>query len=856
MNTPDSSLLERWTSGRDAQAFTELVSRHAGMVYATCRRILRNAADAEDATQDCFLQLSQGRPPKERPLGTWLHRIATNRSLDLLRKNRRRVRREKTYADTRQTLEEPGWDDIQHYVDQAIEALPADLRAPIVYHFLEGKTQEEAATLIGITRSGSTRRIQRGVERIRKDLARRGIRVSLPALGAMLGTHLAEATPLPAALTAALGKLALAGGAQGVATTGALSTLLSLVGSLGGKGTSVGAGLLVAVLAITYFVASSTEAPETIVSSQQLDTQDALEIAVPKKAPASSDSAGTALPPDTENTTVTNAEEAEPDDAIHGRIVNAVTGEPVELHVRFTGEVTGGNEFSERADKNGEFRLNRHGLGYGTFTISVKNYSYYPFVSQEGVRRRGVPTPEIILRVTELSTISGRVLYADGSPVQGGSIMRRMLGGNSDTLTFTDENGSFREHHDGGRWVLWARKNLLWSDEVVLNLDRETSVSQDFVLPPKGGFTLSLNTADGGEVSDIYTSILMTEGITSPYLFAERVGKNRFVVGNLPYDTYSLELRAKGYAPTLIEYIDVNEFSPNPTVSARLIPATLYSLTIQVVDANGRAVPDAGISLQQLGERLDAQGNAQADMRLEVARDGKNTDANGEWTARNIFAGIYRVYCNDHRGVGEVIVEVPATAYVALPIRKADSIYYRVEFLDPFAGRKPMSSIGTYTFIVREDGTPSGSTSDWGHLQHGWNSIIALKEGRTAFIDAIHVGPSPPSDGILIQAVLGEAGLISGSVEESNGAPAAFDYLYVFPSALWPLAREAWSTDWKNLGNGLAQGARVGADGNFAVDYLPEGSYVVALSDTAYSEPISVKPGYETGPIVLTRDTE
>lgn len=856
MSALDSTLLERWATGRDAQAFTELVSRHAGMVYATCRRILRNAADAEDATQDCFIQLTQGRPPKGRPLGTWLHRVATNRSLDLLRNNRRRVQRENTYVGTWQAVEEPGWDDIQHYVDEAIEALPADLRTPIVYHFIEGKTQEEAATLIGITRSGSARRIQRGVERIRKDLAKRGVQVSLPALATMLGTHLAEATPLPAALTAALGKLALSGAAQGIATTGALPVLSSFLGSVGGKGVGVAAGLLVAVFAITYFITSSTETPETIVSSQQLDTQDALETVIPENAPVSSDSAGTALAPEAEYTMLTSAEEAEPDDAIHGRIVNAVTGEPVHLGFRITGEVTGGREVSERPDKNGEFRLDWPSLGYGTFTISVKNYNYFPFVSQEGVRRRGVPTPEIVLRVTELSTISGRVLSANGSAVQGASIMRRLLGGNSDTLTGTDENGGFRYHHDGGRWVLWAKKNLLWSDEVELVLDREISVSQDFILPPKGEFTLLLNTADGGEIPDIHTSILMTEGITSPYLFAARIGKNRFVVGDLPYDTYSLELRAKGYAPTLIENIGVHEFSPNPTVTARLMPATLYSLTIQVVDANGRAVSNAGISLQQLGERLDAQGNVQADMSVEVARDGKNTDANGEWTARSIFAGIYRAYCNDHRGIGEVIVEVPGTAYVTLPIRKADSVYYKVELLDPFSGNKPMSNIDAFSFIVRADGTPSGSTSDGGVLQQGWNSIIVIKEGRTAFIDAIHVGMNPPSDGILIQAVLGEAGLIWGSIERQDGGPAAFDYLYVFPSSLWPLAQEAWSADWKNLGSGLAQGARVGADGKFTLDYLPEGSYVVALSDTAYSEPVSVKPGYETGPILLTRDTE
>jgi DNA-directed RNA polymerase specialized sigma24 family protein len=42
-----------------AEAFQTIVSRHAGMVYATCRRILRNATDAEDMAQECFETLAQ-----------------------------------------------------------------------------------------------------------------------------------------------------------------------------------------------------------------------------------------------------------------------------------------------------------------------------------------------------------------------------------------------------------------------------------------------------------------------------------------------------------------------------------------------------------------------------------------------------------------------------------------------------------------------------------------------------------------------------------------------------------------------------------------------------------------------------
>ena len=61
VSASDSTLWERWQGQRDPDAFAEIVSRHSGMVYAACKRILRDSADAEDVVQDCFLELLNGR---------------------------------------------------------------------------------------------------------------------------------------------------------------------------------------------------------------------------------------------------------------------------------------------------------------------------------------------------------------------------------------------------------------------------------------------------------------------------------------------------------------------------------------------------------------------------------------------------------------------------------------------------------------------------------------------------------------------------------------------------------------------------------------------------------------------------
>ncbi len=74
--THDLALLDAWRKERDADAFSELVSRYAGMVYATSRRVLKNSDDAEDVAQECFLALAELKADVHSSLAGWLRRIA------------------------------------------------------------------------------------------------------------------------------------------------------------------------------------------------------------------------------------------------------------------------------------------------------------------------------------------------------------------------------------------------------------------------------------------------------------------------------------------------------------------------------------------------------------------------------------------------------------------------------------------------------------------------------------------------------------------------------------------------------------------------------------------------------------
>lgn len=203
----DAGLLLRWTRRRDSDAFKALVERYSGMVYATSRRILGDEEAARDVTQDCFLKLASGRLRFGGTLAGWLHTVATNRSLDYLRKEHRRVRREQAYIEELAARPQIEWKDIEPIIDEAIAALPEELKAPLVAHFFAGETHEAIARSLGVTRRAASYRIERAVEAVRDALGKKGIVVAAAVL--LQGMESAQAAALPESLALSLKKIAM-----------------------------------------------------------------------------------------------------------------------------------------------------------------------------------------------------------------------------------------------------------------------------------------------------------------------------------------------------------------------------------------------------------------------------------------------------------------------------------------------------------------------------------------------------------------------------------------------------------------------------------------------------------------------
>jgi RNA polymerase sigma factor (sigma-70 family) len=257
MPANDFALLTRWTAERDPEAFRELASRYAAMVYATCHRVLGNATEEEDVAQECFMALAGKGGPAKSNLPAWLHKVATTRSIDHVKKDKRRKARERRFAEAQPSQVEPEWRDIQPLVDEEIAALREEYRVAVVAHFLDGQSHAEVADSLGVSRQTVTYRVGKGVEGIRHALKKKGVVISASALAAMFGVNLAEAAP--AKLMAALGKMALSGGA-GTAAAGAGASVLAGLTLASKVGLALGAAAI-AVLAL--FVAhTAVHAPQ------------------------------------------------------------------------------------------------------------------------------------------------------------------------------------------------------------------------------------------------------------------------------------------------------------------------------------------------------------------------------------------------------------------------------------------------------------------------------------------------------------------------------------------------------------------------------------------------------------------
>ena len=174
--------LVREAAAGDEDAFRTLVDRHGRMVFHLAYRITREHAAAEDVAQETFMRAHRAlhRFDGRASFATWLHRIATNASLDALRKGH--ARQEVPYDTTLGELHpvpsaEPDpvrrarSSDVRAALERAIATLsPVERLAFVLRHF-EGRSTAEIAERLGTHSSASRQAVFRAVSKLRRALS-------------------------------------------------------------------------------------------------------------------------------------------------------------------------------------------------------------------------------------------------------------------------------------------------------------------------------------------------------------------------------------------------------------------------------------------------------------------------------------------------------------------------------------------------------------------------------------------------------------------------------------------------------------------------------------------------------------
>jgi RNA polymerase sigma factor (sigma-70 family) len=198
----DRELLGQFVLDRDEAAFTVLVERHGPMVFGLCRRALGNVHDAEDACQAVFLVLARHATSvrKAASLCSWLHGVACRVAANVKRGRSRRQRRERgaVPAVPHDPAAEVSWREVQAALDEEMGRLPARLRAVLVLCYLDGRTRDEAARLLGVSAGCLHGRLERGRRLLCERLTRRGLSLSAALAAAAVGEGVTQAALPPA----------------------------------------------------------------------------------------------------------------------------------------------------------------------------------------------------------------------------------------------------------------------------------------------------------------------------------------------------------------------------------------------------------------------------------------------------------------------------------------------------------------------------------------------------------------------------------------------------------------------------------------------------------------------------------
>lgn len=169
----DQELMERVSQG-DAAAFQQLVDSGINRVLSVARRMLGDDMEAEDVAQDVFLRLWRQADRWEggrAKVSTWLYRVTVNSCIDRLR-----ARREDTVAEMPELASQATQDqsleqeDLQRYMDGALQALPERQRTALVLFHYEDLSMSAVSEIMDVSVEAVESLLGRGRRALKKNL--------------------------------------------------------------------------------------------------------------------------------------------------------------------------------------------------------------------------------------------------------------------------------------------------------------------------------------------------------------------------------------------------------------------------------------------------------------------------------------------------------------------------------------------------------------------------------------------------------------------------------------------------------------------------------------------------------------
>jgi RNA polymerase sigma-70 factor (ECF subfamily) len=178
----EAAVRTRLLAGEDA-ALGEVYDQYSSFVYGLAQRVIGDPRAAEDVSQEVFLHIwehPEAFDPARGAMRTWLGTLAHRRSVDYIRREEARRRRNQREASRRPTsipdVEEMATALVAaERVRAALDLLPREQRQAIQLAYFEGKTYRQVAEVLGIPEGTAKSRLRLGLRRIAEALEAEGL---------------------------------------------------------------------------------------------------------------------------------------------------------------------------------------------------------------------------------------------------------------------------------------------------------------------------------------------------------------------------------------------------------------------------------------------------------------------------------------------------------------------------------------------------------------------------------------------------------------------------------------------------------------------------------------------------------